>query len=84
MPRREPVRVIRQPLNSGSGGEDGLEFIRCVGERHPQIQEVWTFDKDGITREVHTTVKIDVGAFSGDCFHTDYFVEEGRRVSIYS
>ena len=36
MSRREPVGVIRQPSSSGSGGEDGLEFIRCVGRRQPQ------------------------------------------------
>ena len=48
-----------------------------------QIHGVWTFAEDWITREVHSTARIDVGAFSGDCFHTDYFAEEGRRFSIY-
>ena len=84
MPIHELVRVIRQPFNSGRGGKYGLEFIRCVGRRQPQIQEVWTFADGGITREVHTFACVDVGAFSRDCFHTDYFDEHGRRVYIYS
>ena len=33
MPRHEPVGVIRQTFNSGSGADDGLEFIRCIGGR---------------------------------------------------
>ena len=35
MTRRKPVRVIRQTLNSGSGADDRLEFIRCVGGQEP-------------------------------------------------
>ena len=31
MPRHEPFGVIRQPSSSGSGADDGLEFIHCVG-----------------------------------------------------
>ena len=31
MPRRKPVGVIHQPSNSGSGANERLEFIRCVG-----------------------------------------------------
>ena len=83
MTRRKPVGVIRQPSNSGSGDEDGLEFIRCVGGREPQIHELWSFAKDGITREVHSFTRIDVGDFIGNCFHTAYATEIGRRVFIY-
>ena len=35
MTKRKPVGVIRQPSNSGSRDEDGLEFIRCVGGQDP-------------------------------------------------
>ena len=70
MPRRKPVGVIRQPSSSGRGGEDGLDFIRCVGRREPQIHKLWSFAEDGITRKVHPFARIDVGDFSGDCFHT--------------
>ena len=35
MTRRKPVRVIRQPSNSGSGADDRLEFICCMGCREP-------------------------------------------------
>ena len=83
MTRRKPVGVIRQPSRSDRRDEDGLEFIRCVGGREPQIHELWSFAEDGITREVQTFARIDVGDFSGDCFHTAYATEIGRRVFIY-
>ena len=84
MHRLKPVGVTRQPSSSGSGGEYGLEFIRCVGGREPQIHELWSFSKEVITRKVHTFARIDVGKSSGDCFHTAYATEIGRRVFIYS
>ena len=84
MSRRKPAGVIRQPSSSGSGGKDGLEFIRCVGGREPQIHELWSVAEDGITREVHPFTRIDVGDFSGGCFRTAYATEIGRKVFIYS
>ena len=83
MPIRKPVKVIRQPSSSGSGDEDGLDFTRCVGRRELQIHKLWNFGEDGVTREVHPFTRIDVGDFSGDCFHTAYATEIGRRVFIY-
>ena len=83
MPRRKPVGVIRQPSRSGSGGEDGPEFIRCVAGREPQIHKLWSFSEVGITCEVHPFARIDVSDFSGDCFHTANASEIGRRVFIY-
>ena len=71
MPRREPVEFIRQPLNYGSGGEDRVDFIRCVGGRQPQIHKVWNFADDRITCKVHPFARVDVSAFSRDCFQTD-------------
>ena len=68
MPRPETVKVIRQPSISGSGADDRLEFIRCVGGRQPQIHELWSFSEGRITRKVHPFVPIDIGDFSGDCF----------------
>ena len=82
MTRREPAGAIRQPYNSGSGADDGLDFIRCVGGRQPQIQKVWSFGNDGITREVHPFARLDVGAFSKDCFGTNQLAEYGHRVSM--
>ena len=83
MPRRKPAGVIRQLSRSGSRGEDGLEFIRCVGGREPQIHKLWNFSEDGINLEVHPFARIDVSDLSGDCFHTAYATEIGRRVFIY-
>ena len=83
MPRRDPVGVIHQPFKYGTGADDGLEFIRCNGGQKPEIHEVWTFGDNGITPEVHTFVRVDVSAFIGDCFGTDYLTENGRRVPIF-
>ena len=83
MTRRKPVGAFSQPSNSGSGANDRLEFICCVGGREPQIHKLWIFSKDGMTQEVHPFARIDVGNFSGDCFRTAYATEIGRRVSIY-
>ena len=83
MPIREPIGAISQPSNSGSGADDGIKFIRCVGGQQPEIHEVWTFGDDGITPEVHHFACIDVGAFFWDCFAADYLDENGRRVPMF-
>ena len=83
MPRLETAGDIRQPSNPGSGDDDGLEFIPCVGGRQPEIHEVWTFGEDGITPKVHTFARVDVGAFVRDCFATDYLTVNRRRVPMF-
>ena len=83
MSRRETVGAICQTFNSGSGADDGLEFICCVVGRQSEIHEVWTFDDDIITPEVHPFACVDVGAFVGGCFGTNYLAENGRRVPMY-
>ena len=62
MSGQDPVGAIRRRSDSGSGDKDGLEFIRCVDGRDPQIHEVWSFGEDGVTREVHLTARVDFGA----------------------
>ena len=57
----EPVGDIHWRSNSGSGDEDGLEFIRCVDGRDPQVHEVWIFGEDGVTPEIYLTALVDVG-----------------------
>ena len=50
MAGRDLVGSIRWRSDSGSGDEDGPEFIRCVDGREPQIHKVWNFGEDGIKR----------------------------------
>ena len=83
MPRRELVGSICQPFNSGSGADDGIEFIYCIGGLQ-QIHEVWTCGDNRITPEVHPFARIDVRAFIGEYFGTDYLAENGRRVPMFS
>ena len=83
VPRRDTARVIRKPFRYGNRGEDGIEFVRCVDGQEPQIYKLWSFDEDGITREVHPFARVNVGDFSGDCFETHYMTEEALRVTIF-
>ena len=62
MTRHAPVESIRWPFDSGSRGTKVPEFIRCVDGREPQMHEVWYLGFNGITREVHPTAQVDVGA----------------------
>ena len=78
----EPVGSICQPPDSGIWDNDRLEFIWCVGRRQLKIHEVWTLGNDGSTLKIHPTARVDVGAFIGDCFATDYLTENGRRVPM--
>ena len=63
--------------------DDGLEFIRCNGGQKPEIHEVWTFGDNIITPEVHPFARVDVSAFIGDCFGTNYLAGNGRRVPMF-
>ena len=83
MLRRETVRAICQPLKCGSGADDGIGFIPCVGGQQTEIHDFWTFGDNGITPKVHHFARVDVDAFIGDCFGTDCLAENGRRVINY-
>ena len=83
MARREPVGSIYWPSDYGSGDVYGPEFIRCVDGRQPQIHEVCSFGEYGVTHEVRTTARVDVGTgFVGE-FATDYVTPIWRRVTMF-
>ena len=83
MPTREPVGAICPPSKSGSGDNNGLEFVRCVDGLHPEIHEVWNFGEDQITPEVHPFAHVDIGAFIGDGFSTNYITKNGIRLPMF-
>ena len=76
------MRSIFRPSNSGSGVTEGVEFIWCVYGREPKIHEIWCLGSDSVTREVHPTAKIDVGAGTVGKFTTNYLAENGCRIPI--
>ena len=78
--RRDPVKAIHRPSDYGSGDKDRPEFIRCVDRQHPEIHEVWTFREDCVTREGHPNARIDVGAFIGECFASNFLTPSWRRI----
>ena len=83
MARREPVGTIYRRSDSGSGDEDRPNFIRCVDEQELHIHEDWTFREDDVTREVHLTLQVDVGAGSVGEFATNYLTPSWRRRTMF-
>ena len=73
---------ICRPYDSGSGGTKGVEFIRCVDGQDPQIHEIWCLGSYGVTREVHLTAQIDVGAETVGQVLTQYLSENGRIIPV--
>ena len=71
MYRWETVGLIGTASYSGSGDDEGPDFIRCMDGRDPQVNEVWTLGKDGVTCEVHLTAQVDIGAGFFREFATD-------------
>ena len=48
----------------------------------PQSHEVWAFSDDGVTRESHPAVQVEVGAeFMGE-FSSNYLIKNKRRIPI--
>ena len=62
---------IHSPSDSGNGGTEGVEFIRCVDGQESQMHKIWSIGSDGITREVHPTEQVDVSAGTVGRFLTD-------------
>ena len=46
------------------------------------MQKIWCLGYDSVTREVHTTAQIYVGADTVGQFATQYFSENVRRIPI--
>ena len=83
MDRKDPVGAIRRRSDYGSGDEDGPEFVQCVDGRDLHIHEVWTFGEEGVTREVHPTAQVDVGAgFVGE-LATNYLTPSWPRIPMF-
>ena len=83
MTTRYSVEYICWPYDSDSGDEYGPKFIRYVDGRDHQINEVWKFGKDGVTREVHPTEQVDVGAGYVGEFSTNYLTPSWIRVPMF-
>ena len=83
MSRRELVGAIHWTSDSGSGDDEVPEFIYCVDGRQLEIHEVCTFEEDGVTRKVHPNARVDVAAFIGECFATNYLAPTWRRIHMF-
>ena len=62
MSMTDTVGDTRLPSNSGCWDADRSNFICCVDEREPEVNEVWILGEDGATPEVHTTLRVDTDA----------------------
>ena len=83
MASREPVGSIDWHSDSGSGNAEVPKFIWCTDGWEPQIREVWGFGEYDVTREVHLTVRVDVGTGVIGEFSPDYFTETWLRVPMF-
>ena len=73
---------IRRPYYSVSGGTDDIDFIQCVDGREPQLHEMWCLGLDNVTRKIHPTAQVDIGAGTMGEFTTNCLAENGRRIPI--
>ena len=82
MIHHRPMGSICWTSNPGSRGTKDTEFIRCVDVREPQIHKLWCLGLDNITRKVHQTALVEVGAGTVGEFTTIYLAENWRRILI--
>ena len=73
---------IRRPYYSVSGGTDDIDFIQCVDGREPQLHEMWCLGLDNVTRKIHLTAQVDIGAGTMGEFTTNCLAENGRIIPI--
>ena len=83
MDGQDQVGAIRLPSDSGIEDEDGPKFIGYVDGGETHIHEVWTFGQDGVTREVHPTARVDIGAGFYSEFATNYLTPSCLRVPMF-
>ena len=73
---------ICQPSDSGSGGTEYVEFIRCIDVQEPQINEMWYLVSNGINSKIHPTAQVEVGDGTMGQFTTKFLAKNGRRIPI--
>ena len=74
---------IHTPSNYGSGGPETGALIHCVNGRETQIHELLCWDIDGIFREVHPTVRVDIPSGTVGEFVTENLSENGWCNQIF-
>ena len=79
---RRSIRSISRPSDSGSRGTKDVEFIRCGDGQEPQIHKMWCLGSDNITRKIHPTAQVEVGAGTVGRFTTNYLAKNGRIIPI--
>ena len=68
--------------DSGSGGTEYIDFIRCVYVREPQLHKMWCLGLDNGTHEIRTTEQVDVSTGTVGEFTNNYLAENGHRIPI--
>ena len=76
------VAPIYQPPGSGVRGTKGPGFVRFIYGWHIHMHEIWCLSSNGITREVHPTAQVDVGAGVVGQFLYDYLALNGHIIPI--
>ena len=77
-----PMESIRRNSDPGNGGTEDNKFIWCVDGQGTQIHKLWCLSLVNVTRKVHLTVHVEVGAGPVGEFTTNYLARNGHRITI--
>ena len=66
----------------GSRGPDNVNSVGCVVIWEPQLKEMWCVGSGNVTRKIHPTAQVEVGAGTVGEFMKNYFAENRRRILI--
>ena len=73
---------ISWPSSYGNRGAKNVDFMRCVDSQKPQLHEMWCLGLNKVTREIHKTAQVEVGAGTVGQLTTNYLAENGLRIAI--
>ena len=74
---RAPIGDFRQPPDSGNRAPYPSTFIQCVDSTEPMIHGLWFHGINGLCREVHSTVRIEIPSGTIKKFIAEYLSANG-------
>ena len=80
MIRSDSMGSIRRPSYYYRRSTEATALIQCVDGQEPQIHDLLYLGLDRISREVCTTVQVEVTAGTVREFVTNYLAENRRRI----
>ena len=82
MIRSRSMLSIRRTSDFCSRGSEDIDFIWYVDGRYPQLHKIWSLGLDNVTREIHSTERVEVDNGTVGDITTNYLAENGHRIPI--